>query len=66
MDEKQDQKSKLIEIGVKLALSLAILFPVYALLYMTFPASIVAFYLVSAILFAIFAPWEDLKKRFLS
>jgi len=66
MDEKQDQKSKLIEVGVKLALSLAILFPVYALLYMTFPASIVAFYLVSAILFAIFAPWEELKKRFLS
>jgi hypothetical protein len=66
MDEKQDQKNKLIEVGVKLALSLAILFPVYALLYMTFPASIVAIYLITAILFAVFAPWDDLKKKFLS
>ncbi len=66
MDEKQDQKNKLIEWGVKLGLSFAVLFPVYALLYMTFPASIVAFYLISAILVAAFAPWEDLKKKFLS
>ena len=66
MDEKQDQKSKLIEWGVKLALSFAVLFPVYAILYMTFPASIVAFYLISAVLVAIFAPWEDLKDKFLS
>jgi len=65
MDEK-DQKSKWIEVGVKLALSLALLFPVYALLYLTFPASILAFYVISAVLFAAFAPWEDLKKRFLS
>jgi len=66
MDEKQDQTSKLIEWGVKLALSFAVLFPVYAILYMTFPASIVAFYLISAVLVAIFAPWEDLKDKFLS
>lgn len=66
MDEKQEQKNKLIELGVKLALSLAVLFPVYVLLYITFPASIVAFYLISAVLFALFAPWDDLKKRFLS
>lgn len=66
MDEKQEQKNKLIEMGVKLALSLAVLFPVYVLLYITFPASIVAFYLISAVLFALFAPWDDLKKRFLS
>jgi hypothetical protein len=59
-------KSKLIETGVKLALSFAALFPVYAILYITFPASIVAIYLISAVLFSAFAPWEDLKKKFLS
>jgi hypothetical protein len=59
-------KSKLIEMGVKLALSFAALFPVYAILYITFPASIVAIYLLSAILFSAFAPWDDLKKKFLS
>ena len=66
MDEKQDQKNKLIEVGVKLALSLAIMFPAYVLLYMTFPASILAIYLISAVVFAVFAPWEDLRKKFLS
>ncbi len=66
MDEKQEQKSKWVEPAIKLALSLAALFPVYVILYLTFPASIVAVYLVSAILFTIFAPWEDLKKKFLS
>jgi hypothetical protein len=66
MDEKQEQTKKWIEYCVKLALGLAVLFPVYALLYLTFPASILAFYLVSAALFAVFAPWDDLKKRFLS
>lgn len=66
MEEKQDQKSKWVEMGVKLGLSFAALFPVYALLYLTFPASIVAVYLISAILFAVFAPWEELKKKFLS
>jgi hypothetical protein len=66
MDEKQDQNSTVIAWGVKLALSFAALFPVYALLYMTFPASIVAIYLISAVLVAIFAPWDDLKKKFLS
>jgi hypothetical protein len=66
MDEKQDQKNKLIEVGVKLALSLAVLFPVYVLLYVTFPASILAIYLISAAVFAVFAPWDDLRKRFLS
>ena len=66
MDERQDQKNKWIEMGVKLALSFAILFPMYVLLYITYPASIVAFYLVSVVLFSLFAPWEDLKKKFLS
>lgn len=66
MEERQDQKSKWIGVGVKLALSLAILFPVYVLLYATFPASILAIYLVSAVVFALFAPWENLKKKFLS
>jgi len=66
MDEKQDQKSKWIEMGVKLALAFAALFPVYALLYVTFPVSILAIYLISAVLFALFAPWDDLKKKFLS
>ncbi len=66
MDEMQDQKNKWIEVGVKLALSFAVLFPLYALLYLTFPISILAIYLISAVLFALFAPWDDLKKRFLS
>lgn len=66
MDDKQDKKNKWLEMGVKLALSFAALFPVYALLYVTFPVSILAVYFISAILFAVFAPWEDLKKRFLS
>ena len=66
MDEKQEQTKKWIEYCIKLALGLAVLFPVYALLYLTFPASILAFYLVSAALFAVFAPWDALKKKFLS
>jgi hypothetical protein len=66
MDEKQDQKCQCIEWTVKLALSFAILFPVYLLLYITFPGSIVAFYLISAVLVALFAPWDDLKNKFLS
>lgn len=66
MEEKQDQKNQWIEIGVKLALSLAVLFPVYAFLYVTFPISIVGFYLISAVVFALFAPWDDFKKKFMS
>ena len=66
MDEKQDQKSKVISMGIKLALSFAFMFPIYVLLYMTYPASIVAFYVISAVVFALFAPWEELKKKFLS
>jgi hypothetical protein len=66
MEEKQDQKSTLVEIAIKFALSLAMLFPVYAILYLTFPASVVAFYLISAALLAIFLPWDTLKKKFLS
>ena len=46
---EQDQ-SKWVEMAVKLVLSLAALFPVYAILYMTFPASIIAFYLISAVI----------------
>ncbi len=66
MDEKQENTSKWIQLAIKFAISLAALFPVYVILYVTFPASIVAVYLVSAILFALFAPWDDLKKKFLS
>lgn len=66
MDEKQDQKCKCVEMGVKLALSFALLFPVYAFLFVTFPGSLVALYLISAVLASVFAPWDDLKKKFLS
>jgi hypothetical protein len=59
-------KSRWVEMAVKLALAFAALFPVYALFYVTFPGSLVAVYLISAILLAAFAPWEDLKKKFLS
>ncbi len=64
MDEKQEKKW----LGplIKMMLSLAILFPLYALLYITFPASVVAFYVISAVLFAAFAPWDELKRKFLS
>lgn len=66
MDDKKEQKNQWIGMGVKFALSLAILFPLYVLLYMTFPVSIVGFYLISSLLFALFAPWDDLKKKFMS
>jgi hypothetical protein len=59
-------KSRWVEMAVKLALAFAALFPLYALFYVTFPGSLVAVYLLSAILLAAFAPWEDLKKKFLS
>jgi hypothetical protein len=66
MDEKKTQTNNWIAIAIKVALSLAALFPLYALLYLTFPASILAFYLISAALFAALAPWDDFKKKFLS
>lgn len=66
MDEKQDQKCKYVEMGVKMALSFALLFPVYAFLFVTFPGSLVALYLISAVLLGLFAPWDSLKKKFLS
>jgi hypothetical protein len=66
MEEDQESKKRWVDRTVKLSLSLAMLFPVYVLLYLTFPASIVALYIVSAALLAAFAPWEDLKKKFLS
>jgi hypothetical protein len=66
MEEKQDQKSKWVEIAVKLAISFGALFPIYLVLYVTFPGSIVAFYLISAVLVSLFAPWDDWKKKFLS
>ena len=66
MDDKQDEKRKWIELAIKTVLSFAILFPIYALLYVSFPGSLVALYLISAVLVAIFAPWDDWKKKFLS
>jgi hypothetical protein len=66
MDEKQDQKCKCIEMGVKLALSFAALFPIYLVLYISFPGSLVALYLISGVLFSLFAPWDDWKNKFLS
>ncbi len=66
MDERQEQKKQWIGLAIKFVLSLAALFPVYAFLYLTFPASVLAFYLISAVLFAVFTPWDDLKKKFLS
>ncbi|MBC7357334.1 MAG: hypothetical protein H5U10_02240 [Desulfacinum sp.] len=65
MDERQENK-KWVEPVVKMVLSLAALFPVYAFLYVTFPASVIAFYLISAVLLAAFAPWDKLKEKFLS
>lgn len=65
MNDRQDQKGKWTEMGIKFALSLAILFPVYAIGFVTFPASLVALYVISAALVAVFAPWEKIKKRFL-
>ncbi|NTW34541.1 MAG: hypothetical protein HGB17_00100 [Syntrophobacteraceae bacterium] len=59
-------KSRWVEMAVKLALAFAALFPVYALFYVTFPGSLVAVYVISAILLAAFAPWENLKKKLLS
>lgn len=61
-----NDKPNLTQIAIRLALALAMLFPVYALLYITFPASIVAIYLVTAVLAALFAPWEKIRKKFLS
>lgn len=66
MDAKQEQNKNWIQTAIKLALSLAALFPVYMILYVTFPASLVAIYLIGAVLVTLFAPWEDLKGRFLS
>ncbi|MBP8645203.1 MAG: hypothetical protein KBH99_03680 [Syntrophobacteraceae bacterium] len=66
MEEKQDLKCQCFAYGVKLALSLAFLFPVYFLLYVTFPGSLAALYLISAVLFALFAPWDSLRQKFLS
>lgn len=66
MDEKRDQKCKCVETGVKMALSFAALFPIYALLFVTFPGSLVALYLISGVLVGLFAPWDSLKKKFLS
>lgn len=66
MDAKQEQNKNWIQSAIRLALSLAALFPVYMILYVTFPASLVAIYLIGAVLVTLFAPWETLKERFLS
>ncbi len=65
MDTKQEQNGW-VPLVIKLVLSLAAMFPIYALLFLTFPASIFAFYLISAVLFAAFAPWDKFKEKFLS
>jgi hypothetical protein len=66
MEGKQVENKNWIQIAIKLALSLAVLFPAYMVLYVTFPASLVAVYLIGAVLVTLFAPWEDLRKKFLS
>lgn len=66
MNEKGEQNNKWVEMGVKLALSLAALFPLYMILYITFPASLVALYLIGAVVISLFAPWDTLKNKFLS
>ena len=66
MEDKQGRQRKVLDAAIKLVLSLGVFFPIYALLYLTFPASILAFYLISAVLFAVFAPWDKLKEKFLS
>ncbi|MEJ5301361.1 MAG: hypothetical protein WHS38_10270 [Thermodesulforhabdaceae bacterium] len=65
MSEKKDQK-KWTEWVIKFVLSCVAAFPVYAFFYLTFPASMFAFYLITAGLIMAFAPWDDLKKKFLS
>ncbi len=65
MEERKEQK-KWLENIIKFALSCAVVFPLYAFLYLTFPASLFAFYIITAVLVMIFTPWDDLKKKFLS
>ncbi len=64
MGVNENQRGKLAATAIKLALSFAALFPIYALLYITFPASIAAFYVVSSVLVALFAPWDAIRKKF--
>ncbi len=67
MDEKQNQASnKWVQLAIRVGLSLAITFPIYVIFYLTYPVSIFAMYLITAGLFAAFAPWDCLKKKFLS
>lgn len=65
MSEKKEQK-KWTELLIKFILSCVAAFPLYAFFYLTFPASMFAFYLITAGLIMAFAPWDDLKKKFLS
>lgn len=65
MEERKDQGGW-IKYLIRFVLSCAFVFPLYAFLYLTFPASIFAFYLVTTVLVMIFTPWDDLKNRFLS
>lgn len=65
MENRKDQGGWLKYI-IRFALSCAAVFPVYAFLYLTFPASMFAFYLITAVLVMVFTPWDDLKKKFLS
>jgi hypothetical protein len=60
----QDQNGW-VTAAIKMTLSLAALFPLYALVYITYPASLIAFYLISAAVVALFAPWDELKRRFI-
>ncbi len=64
--EERKEKKKWLENLIKFVLSCAAVFPIYAFLYLTFPASLFAFYIISAVLVMVFTPWDDLKKKFLS
>jgi hypothetical protein len=59
------QENGWVQAAIKMILSLAVLFPFYTLFYITYPASLIALYLVSAGVVALFAPWDVLKKKFI-
>ncbi|HDL89860.1 MAG TPA: hypothetical protein ENG14_03040 [Thermodesulforhabdus norvegica] len=65
MEDRKERKVWL-EYLIKFVLSCVAVFPVYAFLYLTFPASLFAFYIITAVVVMVFAPWEELKSKFFS